>query len=139
MGVGIDKFGRPSSKKFVGPRGPQGPPGEQGKQGEKGPSGERGEQGMQGPAGERGLQGKGFKKSLDGNFDMNFKILHNIGRPIEDFDAVSRAYLSSECIKIKSECKDELINYFSERLKLIEDYFYKHYEHTGIVNIPTKQ
>lgn len=123
--MGIDKFGRSSIKKMMGARGPPGPSGERGERGERGPQGPPGEKGVQGLRGEKGdpgdvgVPGEGFMKTKDGDYDLNGKIVRNIGLPIEDNDAVSIAYLEDTCLDLKLLLK----KLFNEEIGVLKDYF----------------
>ena len=60
---------------------------------ERGPPGPRGLRGLKGPKGQPGV---GFKLTDEGNYNIDGKRLTNVGEPIGDNDATTKAYFESE-------------------------------------------
>ena len=60
---------------------------------ERGPPGPRGLRGLKGPKGQPGV---GFKLTDNGNYNIDGKRLTNVGEPIGDGDATTKASFESE-------------------------------------------
>lgn len=113
-----DKFGRSTSKKLRGSKGPPGPRGEAGPQGEPGPQGPPGIRGEKGERGSQGLRGEGFKLTTTANFDMENKIICNVAPPKSDCDVVTKEYLEQELEDLRSD----LMNIISaDNLEIAEE------------------
>ena len=70
--MSVDKFGRFS------------------KRGSRGPMGERGTPGVE------GMPGNGFKLTLEGDYDLDFKHLKNVKDPVHEQDATTKKYVDNE-------------------------------------------
>lgn len=62
----------------------------------------------------------GFKLFADGHYDMQQKILKNLGEPIDKTDATTREYVNSHLKKLESTFRQE-INKLMKKIQIVED------------------
>lgn len=128
--MSVDKFGRFSKRQKIGlpaergPPGPAGAPGPPGSDGTPGPPGKDGAAGERGFPGPQGLNGHGFTLMLNGDYDLAFKHIKQLGEPLENTDAATKSYVDAKINETIKKAVKNLTLYINGEIEKIENFLY---------------